>query len=74
MKELPMKEILAGLRLMIETKLKEPGVTHEQHATLKEVKIEIDSIAAKQWRVEDLTELNTRLEKVTEKLNKAKDT
>ena len=71
--DLPMKEIMAGLRTMIELKLAEPGLTKEQYTVLKETDTEINDIAKQTWNVEDLTELNTRLEVVTKNLEKVKD-
>ena len=73
MSKVPMQEILAGLNHMIEVKLTDPGLTDEESKLLKEVKEELNSIATKTWLVEDLTELNVRLEKLTAKLNTLKD-
>ena len=73
MSKVPMQEILSGLNHMIEVKLTDPGLTDEEEQALKEVKEELDSIATKIWLVEDLTELNVRLEKLTAKLNTLKD-
>ena len=67
-----MKEILSGLRTMVELKRKE-DISEDTRVVLAEVSNELASIASTQWRVEDLTELNVRFEKLTEKLNKVKD-
>ena len=70
--DLPMKEILSGLRTMIELKMKE-DISEDTKVVLTEASNELASMAETRWRVEDLTELNVRLEKLTEKLNKEKD-
>jgi len=70
--DLPMKEILSGLMTMIELKMKE-DISEDTKVVLADVNKELDEIANTQWRVEGLTELNVRFEKLTEKLNKVKD-
>ena len=70
--DLPMKEILSGLRTMIELKMKE-DISEDTKVVLADTNKELDKIANTQWRVEDLTELNVRFEKLTEKLNKVKE-
>ena len=72
MNDLPMKEILYGIRTMIGLKRKE-DIDEDTMVVLAEASNELASMASTQWRVEDLTDLNVRFEKLTTKLNKVKD-
>ena len=70
--ELPMKEILAGLNLMIELKLKEE-MTDENRAILIDAGEDLKEIAVYPWKPEEIDDLNARLTAVNEKLQKTKE-